>query len=268
MLPIDTTLITSSQNPNVLFIRSLLTDKKSRAESGLFVVEGIRLAEEVLNHGILPHSAYFTNQVSDRGQALIAQLHSNGVRITQIAPDVMGNISDTVTSQGILLVVPQNSIPLVSEPDLVLILDQVRDPGNAGTILRTAASLGVKLVYFTHGSVDPYMPKVVRSGMGAHFHLTIRVADWSQVLRFCKNELPVPLHLYLAESGAGQSMWQADLKKPLALVVGSEADGPSPLARSSADSCINIPMPGNFESLNAGIAASILLVEIIRQRQS
>ncbi len=261
-------MITSIHNPTVQFVRSLLTDKDARAETGLFVVEGIRLSEEAVNHGITPHSAFFTSQLSNRGSKLITVLQENGVQTLELAPELMSKISDTVTSQGILLVVAQDTTPLLTVPDLVLILDQVRDPGNLGTILRTAAGLGVQLVFLTPGSVDPYMPKVVRSAMGAHFHLKIRTADWPQVIHLCKEVSAVPLDLILADSNGGQSMWEADLAKPLALVVGSEAEGPGPEARHRADSIVHIPMPGKFESLNAGVAASILLVEIIRQRHS
>jgi TrmH family RNA methyltransferase len=145
----------------------------------------------------------------------------------------------------------------------VLILDQIRDPGNLGSILRTAAAAGVQLVYLPPDSVDPYSPKVLRAGMGAHFRLPIRNASWEEILR-CRADNH--LRLFLASSDEGFSYQDVDFKPPLALIVGGEARGASSTAEEQADQKVHIPMPGGAESLNAGAAAAILVFEVARQR--
>ena len=260
--------ISSIHNPKIQFLRALLTNKSARAEHGLYVVEGIRLAEEAITAGLNPRTILYSSQLSARGSELITGLRSRNCEVVEVYPDVLDRLSDTETSQGILLVLPQQSKPLPASTDLVLIIDQLRDPGNMGTILRSAAAVGVQAVFITPGSVDPLMPKVVRAGMGAHLQLCIQQADWQWIQEYCTKNKPDPLRILLADSNGGTNMWQTDLTGPIALVVGGEAEGPGTAARSHCDDLIHIPMPGKFESLNAGVATSILLYEIIRQRKS
>jgi TrmH family RNA methyltransferase len=214
----------------------------------------------------VPKSIFYTEASTPRGKELVQRSLDAGAQGNIVSTEVMEKISDTETAQGILMVIPQTSIPVPRECSLVLILDQLRDPGNCGTILRTAAAAGVKLVFNAPGSADLFMPKVVRAGMGAHFRMCIRQADWSEILRYCKPASGARLNMFLAESGDGLNLWQANLRDPLALIIGGEAEGASHEARIAADHLVHIPMPGQFESLNAGVAASILLFEIIRQR--
>jgi len=258
--------IRSMHNPQVQFIRELLKEKAARMKHGLFVVEGIRLAEEVYEAGLAPRLLLYSSQLSARGKSLLEKYRTRGVEMLELDPDLLNRISDTETSQGILCLVPLSAQPFPDHADLVLIVDQLRDPGNMGTILRSAAATGVQMVVVTPGSVDPYMPKVVRAAMGAHFRLRIHQADWSWISSYCASNLPAPLRILLADSGGGTNMWQTDLTVPLALVVGGEAEGAHPNSMSGAMDNIHIPMPGNFESLNAGVAASFLLYEILRQR--
>jgi len=266
MVKTDKKTVTSIHNPKIQFARDLLNHKTTRVEHGLYIAEGIRLAEETLSTGLTPHLILYSSQLSARGRDLIAGFRSRGCEMVEVYPDVLERLSDTETSQGILLVLPQNSIPLPASADLVLIIDQLRDPGNMGTILRSAAATGVQAVFITPGSVDPYMPKVVRAGMGAHFRLSLQQAEWQVIRDYCTSNQPEPLRILLADSNGGDSMWQTDLTKPIALVVGGEADGASQAVRADCDGLIHIPMPGKFESLNAGVATSIILYEIIRQR--
>jgi len=267
MIPPLSPPITSIHNPRVQWIRSLLEDRSARTQSGLFVMEGVRLAEEVWLAGIKPHSLYFTEKLSPRGRQLVERFSQLEIPTYTLAADLLARLSDTETSQGILLVLPIPSADPPPNVDLALILDQLRDPGNMGTILRSAAAVGVPIVFIPPGSVDPYSPKVVRAGMGAHLHLCLCQWDWAQITAYCHAVQPNPLHWFLADATGGQSMWQIDLKKPLALIVGGEAEGASEYARSHAEAIVQIPMPGHTESLNAGVAASLLLYEVIRQRQ-
>lgn len=258
-------VITSFKNPKVQHVRDLIASAAFRDETGLFVIEGVRLVEEAYERDLRPQLVFFSERVSPRGQRLVDGFRSAGVEVTEVSSDVLNRLSDTETSQGILAVLPQELIPVTNHLEPVLIIDQVRDPGNMGTILRSAAATAAGVVFLAPGCVDAFMPKVVRAGMGAHFHLPIRRAAWDEIRDYCRNQSP-PLRILLAEAGTGQSMWQADLSHPLALIIGGEAQGAGEEARSLADTCVHIPMPGVFESLNAGVAAALLLYEILRQR--
>ena len=260
--------ITSIHNPRIQRVRALLNQKSSREEEGLFVIEGVRLAEEALASGQIPREVFISPELSQRGLQLMKDLHTLGSEVIEVTPQVMENLSATETSQGILLVLSQSMIPLPPQADFVLVLDQLRDPGNLGAILRSAAAAGVQVVFLPPGNTDAFAPKVVRAGMGAHFRLSINQRSWPDIIHYCKQVNTPPLRLLLAESGGGQSCWQADLRAPLALVIGGEADGASAEARQAVDELLNIPMPGKFESLNAAVAAGILLFEVVRQRKT
>jgi TrmH family RNA methyltransferase len=151
---------------------------------------------------------------------------------------------------------------LPKELDFVLVADQVRDPGNLGTMLRTALAAGVDALLLPPRTVDPFSPKVVRAGMGAHFRLPIAVTSWEEIGTTLED-----LRIYLAEAGKGAAYTQADFSSPLALILGSEAHGPGAGARELAHTSVHIPMPGGGESLNTAIAAAILIFEIVRQRE-
>lgn len=261
----DPEMINSFKNPKVQYVRELISNRSARAESGLFVAEGVRLAEEAFTRGIQPRFILYSSRVSIRGEQLIQHFRENQVEVSGVHADTLDRLSDTETSQGILLVLPMDLVPLPAGAEPVLIIDQLRDPGNLGTILRSAAAAGVEAVFIAPGSVDPFMPKVVRAGMGAHFHLPIRLATWPEITAYCKQR-PIQLTVLLADADSDMTMWQANLTLPLALIIGSEAEGAGLEARELADDSIRIPMPGGFESLNAGVAASILLYEVLRQR--
>jgi TrmH family RNA methyltransferase len=145
--------------------------------------------------------------------------------------------------------------------DFVFIPDAVRDPGNLGTMLRTAAAAGVQAVFVPPETVDPLSPKVVRGGMGAHFRLPIHLVRWERIVSHLKT-----MKVYLAAAGEGMTYTKADFSSPLALIVGGEAEGASIHAQSLATAHVQIPMPGEVESLNAAVAAGVLLFEAARQR--
>jgi TrmH family RNA methyltransferase len=149
--------------------------------------------------------------------------------------------------------------------DFVFIPDAVRDPGNLGTMLRTAAAAGVGAVFLPPGVVDPFAPKVVRAAMGAHFRVPVYPLSWEEI----HNHLNAyALRVYLAAAGAGQVYTQADFRSPLALIIGGEAEGAGQQARQLAAEYVHIPMSGDVESLNAAIAGAILMFEVVRQRSS
>jgi TrmH family RNA methyltransferase len=172
--------------------------------------------------------------------------------------------SDTQTPQGILLVLPIRKLPVSDQVDYIFIPDGVRDPGNLGTMLRTAAAAGADLALIPEGNADVFAPKVVRAAMGAHFFLPVRSLSWVEIQEMVEEK---SLHVYLGDVGTGKVYHQVNYRTPLALIIGGEATGASEHARKLADRLIHIPMSGEVESLNAATAAAILLFEINRQRQ-
>jgi TrmH family RNA methyltransferase len=145
----------------------------------------------------------------------------------------------------------------------VFVPDQLRDPGNLGTMLRTAAAAGVQAVFCPPETADAFSPKVLRAGMGAQFRLPVHTLDWDAIT----SHLAL-LKVILADMEQGLPYTQADLRPPLALIVGGEAEGASAQAHRLASGFVHIPMPGGVESLNAAVAAGILLFEVVRQRSS
>ncbi|MBN2549563.1 MAG: RNA methyltransferase [Anaerolineales bacterium] len=251
------------QNPKIKWVRSLQSSSRERKETAAFVVEGVRLAEEALLSGWEAQLVLHTPDLSLRGQAIVEGLSSQGAPVEQVAESVMLAASDTETPQGVLVVVSMRTAPLPDQLDFVFIPDSVRDPGNLGTMLRTAAAAGVRAVLLPPGGVDPFSPKVVRAGMGAHFHLPLYQLPWMEIASLVK-----PLRVFLADSGEGLPYTQADFRLPLALVIGGEAQGAGLQAQRMTSQRVHIPMPGGGESLNAAVAAAVLLFEIVRQRRN
>lgn len=259
-------MITSIQNSKVKLVRGLLSSKKDRDENGLYIIEGVRMAEEALIAGVKPEFALFSSQLSDRGQAAIQSLAAKKCEVEEVTPELMDRISDTKTSQGILVAVHSSQSRVADSLNLVLALDQVRDPGNLGTLLRSAAALGVQAVFLTPGSADAYAPKVLRSGMGAHFKLQIASMSPEEIHTFCKRINRLALDILLADSGQGRICWEEDLTRPICLVIGGEAAGAGNDLIQIIDASVRIPMLESSESYNAAVAGSILMYEIFRQR--
>jgi TrmH family RNA methyltransferase len=254
-------MLTSIHNPRIQLARSLLAQLKMRRESGCFVVEGIRLVEEALRSGWNIRFVLAGENQPERGQALVADLGKKGIQVEVLSDRLVQAISDTETSQGILAVLEHKDLPVPLNPDFILIADQVRDPGNLGSLLRAAMAAGVQAACLPPGTVDAFSPKVLRAGMGAQFHLPIRPVKWDELGKHLEE-----MNTFLAEMEGGILYWQADFTRPLALIVGGEADGASPSARQHAKNLVSIPMPGRSESLNAATAGAILMFEVVRQR--
>jgi TrmH family RNA methyltransferase len=230
-------------------------------------VEGVRLAEEALKAGWEALQVFHTEQLDERGIAVVNGFANKRVVPELVSEGVMKSISETETPQGLLAVMCWKKLPLPANPDFLLVLDGVRDPGNMGTILRSALAVKVQAVLLPPGNVDMTSPKVVRSGMGAHFRLPVHSLGWEEIQRILKGK-PGGLRVYLADSAGGSAYTQADFRSPLALIIGSEAVGAGSQAKALADQVVHIPMPGGSESLNAAIAASVLLFEVLRQRST
>ena len=255
-------VITSNSNNKIKLVRALQSRRRNRQSESAFVAEGVRLVEEAVSVLWPMDYVLYDETLSDRGQALIDQLHANSnVEIAQITPKLMREISDTEAPQGILGVCKRQVLPLPPKPTFIIIADQIRDPGNMGTLLRTAEAGGADAVLLTPGTVDAFSPKVMRGGMGAHFYLPIHHEDWPEIESYCR-EIPV----FLTTTEGGVPLWEANFQQACALLIGGEAFGATQEGMNLAKNAITIPMHGRVESLNAAIAAGIVIAEVLRQR--
>lgn len=255
-------MITSSQNSKIKLVRALLGRAKERREANAFVVEGVRLVEEAVHSNWVIKFALYDETLSERGRSQVESLRSRGVDVEMVSDNLMKSLSETDTPQGILAVLQFSNLPIPNSPNFLLIPDQIRDPGNLGTLLRSAAATGVQAVLLPPETTDAFAPKVVRSGMGAHFRLPIHSMNWDEITATTRD-----LQIFLADMD-GKSCWGTDLSTPLALIVGGEAEGASEQARKLVTQNISIPMAGSVESLNAGVAGSVLMFEVVRQRSN
>ncbi len=266
-------MLTSLANDRVKLVRALQGQRKAREKEGRFVIEGARLVEEALKADAPVDFAFHTGDLDDRARAALGQLRKRGATLVEVSPEVMKACADTEHPQAILAVLPQLLITNYRSQNqglvisnLLLICDRLSDPGNLGTLLRSAAAAGADAALLAPGTVDAFNPKVVRAGMGAHFRLPLESLGWDKI-----GERVRGLRVRLAEANSlipnpPIRYDQADWTLPSALIIGSEADGPSQAARACAAERVFIPMPGETESLNAAIAGSIILFEAVRQR--
>lgn len=274
------TLITSPANPRISALRDLNTSR-GRKKSGLFLMEGLHLLEALLDANIVPHEVYYQPELLQRtakGRTLLTRLiHASSLpaeRLIEVSERVIESLGETQTSQGVVSVLSFDAF----QPELVrarrstasrpalLILDELADPGNMGTILRTALAADVDEVLSTPHSVDCYSPKVVRAASGAHIALPIATnlaweAIEERITAHCKGDRQV----FLAEAGSPHLYFEQDLRQPFALIIGNEARGSSPEARRLATMSISIPLANGVESLNAAMAVGIILYEAVRQ---
>jgi TrmH family RNA methyltransferase len=256
-------MITSTQNPKVKHVRQLNSLAKIRRKHKAYVIEGTRLLEEAFKTENDPEMVFYTGDLDQRADNLIVRYQERGISTEITDGKVFSTMSDTVTPQGILGVFPMISLPIPSDTNFVLVADNIRDPGNLGTVMRSAGAAGVDALFISVGSVDPYSPKVVRSAMGAHFRLPLKTGTWQDITRSIHD-----MHIFLADMNQGSSLWDVDLLAPTAIILGGEAHGAGKEAHQLAHEIIHIPMSAGTESLNASAAAAILLFEVVRQRST
>ena len=254
-------LIQSSQNPKIQLVHALMNQGKARQKHQSFVAEGVRLLEDGLRSTVPLKFALFKQTPSTRSASLLKNLDESRVELNLVDDQLFDSLSGTEHSQGVIGVFEIKSFALPEKADFLVVPDQLRDPGNLGTILRSAEAAGAQAVLLPPGNTDAFAPKVVRSGMGAHFRLPIQHLPWDVIEHLLEG-----LAVFHANMQGEQICWQADLKQPLALLIGGEAEGVSPEGASLASSSLRIPMAGETESLNAAISASLLMFEVARQR--
>ncbi|MEY3561587.1 MAG: hypothetical protein RL068_739, partial [Actinomycetota bacterium] len=241
---------------------SRLQQKDARFETGLFLLEGPQGLKELAKNPELAQEIFATSAALDRYESLFDELYQAGVPIIEVSDRVMDKLSDTKTPQGIVAVVNQLDVTLDelmdSNPRLIAIVDQGRDPGNVGAILRAADAAGADGVIFTVDSVDLYNPKLIRSTAGSILHVPSVIDQEPTVL---VQRLKAAGIQVLAASAGGQVITElgGELAKPTAWIFGNEAHGVSPELMEMADAVVALPIYGAAESLNLATAASVCL---------
>src|ERR1044072_1450027 len=174
-------MITSSQNSKIKLVRALLGRAKERRAASAFVVEGVRLVEEAANSNWGVQFVLYSDSLNERGLNLIKTLEDKKIEVEKVESGLLQSLGETETPQGILAVLNDSQILIPDSPNFILIPDQIRDPGNLGTLFRTAAAAGVQAVLLPPETTDAFAPKVIRSGMGAHFRLPIYSMTWNDI---------------------------------------------------------------------------------------
>lgn len=253
----------SSAGNSQLKLAGKLRRRRQRQAHGLCLVEGTRLVQDALSMRAAFHSCFVTAAAAGARPELVAQIEAL-CPLYLLSPELLDRISETVSPQSIVAVVAAPQLPLPAAAALSLVLDGVRDPGNAGTLLRTAAAAAVDQVLFGPGCVDPFNGKVMRAAMGAHFRVPLRTLEnWDALGTL----LSAGQSLYLASAQGDLRYDEVDWSRPSALVLGSEAHGASPQVRAGA-ATVAIPMAAATESLNVAAAGAAILFEAARQRRT
>ena len=269
--------ITSTGNARIRNVINLKNKAKERREQDLFLVEGIRMFLEAPSDRIagiyMSESFYRKNAGNPKVQSILASC-----RFDLVSDAVFAAMSDTKTPQGVICLIrqfhytalelfaqPAENDRMKARPPLLMVLEDIQDPGNLGTILRTGEGAGVTGILMSSGCVDIYNPKVIRSTMGSVYRVPFAVAkDLKGTLEDWKQR---GMKLYAAHLGGRRSYDQEDYTGPTAFLIGNEGNGLTDETARLADHYILIPMLGQVESLNAGVASALLMYEAARQRR-
>ena len=270
-------IITSTANPVIRFTHALVHTRGRAAKEGLFAVEGVRLAEMAVSSDWNIHHVLVTEQGmnSTRARTLFTQLCAADVPIYCVSDTIFRTISETDAPQGILIVMErkirdddtlhEHTYTFGAVAPLYIALDRIQDPGNVGTILRTADAVGISGVILLRGTADVYSGKVVRATMGSLFHVPFITDITEDELIHFSRQRELALYVTVCHS-MSCTYFSVDLSRPCIFVFGNEANGVSD-SLIAAGQGIHIPMYGGAESLNVSAAASAVLYEAMRQRR-
>ncbi|TSA50719.1 MAG: RNA methyltransferase [Nitrosomonadales bacterium] len=253
-------LISSRDNPIFKRLKRLAESARERRKTGLALLDGAHLFAACLDMGAVPQQVVFSAEgwADDEIRALLQKVPAE--RRVELAPALLAELSPVETPSGVLVVIEILHLKPPTQPEFCLLLEDVQDPGNLGSMLRSAAAAGVQAAYLSSGCADAWSPKALRGGMGAHFVLTIeeRVPLAEKVAGFAGLTVAAGLQ-------AGKSLYDLDLRGPVAFLVGNEGAGLSAELLAAVRETVTIPMPGKIESLNAAAAAAVCMFERVRQ---
>ncbi|MDF2541852.1 MAG: hypothetical protein K0S47_1570 [Herbinix sp.] len=262
-------MISSISNPRMKNLILLQKKAKEREEQGVFVIEGRKMFEEAKEAGDLLMKTYVSESFY-HAKMQEDPMYFEDTDMELVTDAVMKEVSETKTPQGILALVKAQGYTLeqiIKAPYAsLLLLEDIRDPGNLGTILRSAEGAGITGVILNNSCVDIYNPKVVRSTMGSIYRVPFYYAkDFEEAIEEMKE---MGIRIYAAHLSGKPYDSDGNFTEKCALLIGNEANGLSPQISAKADALIKIPMAGKVESLNAAVAAAILMYEIARQRRN
>ena len=264
-------MITSTSSSQVKHVMSLLSKAKERKKNNEYVVEGIRMVSEVPEDSLVKiyMSERFQNNNPEYARELLRKQGITADMIEIVADNVFDRMSQTQTPQGIMAVVRMSDTDLEGilsdkRNPLLLIIENLQDPGNLGTIVRMAEGAGVTGIIMSSNTVDIYNPKTIRSTMGSLYRVpVIYVDDICEAADVCKSK---GVTVYAAHLKGTDNYNKKDYTNPTAFMIGNEGNGLTDKLADKADEYVRIPMQGEVESLNAAIACTILTYEAVRQR--
>lgn len=255
-------LIESKEN-NLFKNTKKLKDRKNRTKTNKYIIEGFRLVQEAFKAKVDVEYLIVAEDAEERINDFFADYINKDLKIYKISNNLFKELISTENPQGILAVIKMNTMDLKSDGDFYLLCDKLQDPGNLGTIIRTAHAAGVEGIILTKGTVDIYNEKTIRSTMGSMFYIPIHYDD--ENLSLVKELKDKGFNLVVTSLDTNKSFFQVDLRNKVLLTVGNEGNGVSSEVLELADTKVKIPMPGNAESLNVAIAASVIMYEKVRQ---
>jgi TrmH family RNA methyltransferase len=262
-------MISSTQNPLIKTVRKLIKERKAREEAGQFVVEGIQGVVEAVERNVPLHTILYAPDTltSSRAHEAIHTAQQRGVRVEPITAEVFASLSERDHPIGILAIAsrPSIAIPETQLPPetLLVALYETSDPGNLGTILRTADAVGAQGVLLVGNTVDPFHPAVVKASAGTIFSVPlIRIPSLAELTAWCEAR---GLHLIASTDKATDSYWDAEYPQPLVLLMGAEAQGLPSDFLATMTHTVRIPMHGAADSLNLAVATGLILYEIKRR---
>ena len=261
----DNIVITSKDNEKIKEIKKL-KEKKYREETNLFVVEGIKIVKEAIEYDADIQKIVISNDAIgyEVDEEVLKLIQKYEVMI--VSQNVFESISDVKTPQGILAVIKnKENVKVDYNEDVIFILDNIQDPGNLGTIIRTLDAAGIKQLIVSNDTVDYMSPKVLRSTMGGAFRVNVIVAD--DLLNMIDEIKKNGFEVLATDLATDSSIYDIKYNKK-AIVIGNEANGVSNEVKNKADIRVKIPMLGKAESLNAAVATSVIAYEYVRQRLS
>ena len=257
--------LTGLQNP-VVKAAAELKQKKYRTQNGLYLAEGLRTAEEAVAYKAV-ETLFYVATDDDRTMRLLEDAAMQNIKLVCVNENVMKKIADTETPQGIIAVCKMRQPKLenlLTSGKMLLVLDRVGDPGNIGTMLRTADAAGIGGLVLLKGCADIYAPKTVRSSMGSLFHSPVLSGVSEQ--EFVSAAKKAGYDLLVSCLDGADNLYKADLSGRIAFVMGNEAGGVSETLLEKADKRVYIPMAGRAESLNVAMAAGIVMFEALRRK--
>lgn len=258
-----------SQNNNLIKLIRSLKSKKSRQKNEMFIIEGVRFLEFVVENNIPIIEICFSSELYETsgGEDLLNKAYKMGIKITEIESKIFNSITDTKNTQGIIGLVALNKLKFEVEnykDKFVLILDRIQDPGNLGTIIRTADAAGVDLVVLSKGTVDPYNEKVLRSTMGSIFTVPLLLEE--DILVLINNLKEIDYSIISSYLQTEDRYDNIDYTGSIAIVIGNEANGVDDGIIKLSDEFAKIPIWGKAESLNAAVAAGIIMYQAANSR--